>query len=85
MIMKTFLEHALASALTLYMVLLLLRWVGPWIELDFQRPWIRFIAKATDPLINFLRRRLPPLGPADWSPLIAVMSVWLVRALLLRY
>jgi len=67
--------------LTLYMMLILLRWVSPWLELDVQSPRLRWICTLTDPLINALRRALPPMGPMDFGPLAAVFVVWVVRAL----
>jgi YggT family protein len=69
------------SGLTLYMLLILLRWLGGAIgfETDYGR-W-RWIARITDPLINNVRRVLPNLGPMDFGPLVSLLLVWLVRTL----
>lgn len=70
------------SALTLYMMALLLRWLGPWLELEFQGPLLGLIPRITDPLIQLMRRMLPPMGPIDFAPLAAVISVFIVRLVL---
>lgn len=73
------------SLLTLYMMAILLRWVGPWLEIDMdQRRW-QFLPKLVDPLVNLMRRSLPQMGPMDWGPIAAVMAVWIVRIVLVQY
>jgi len=67
------------SALTLYMMLVLLRWLGPWLELDIDSGRLRWISRLTDPLINRLRRLLPWMGPMDFGPLAALLLVWILR------
>ena len=69
------------NLLTLYMMLIVLRWVSRWLELDLQGRRLRWICTLTDPLINALRRALPPMGPMDFGPLAALFVVWIVRAL----
>ncbi len=79
------LRTALGSALTLYMLVILLRWTAPWLELDLRARHLRWIPQITDPLINLMRRILPPAGPMDWGPIAAVMTVWIIRLVLLQY
>jgi YggT family protein len=47
------------------------------------QPVIRFFNKITDPVIEPIRRRLPPLGGLDLSPLVAIFLIWLVENILL--
>jgi YggT family protein len=75
----------LGSALTLYMLIILIRWTSVWIELDLEMPRLKWIPRMTDPLIDLMRRVLPSAGPMDYGPLAALMAVWLVRLLLLSY
>jgi len=76
---------AVGIALTLYMMAILLRWFGPWLELSDRSLWMRWTGRLTDPLIGFMRRLLPPMGPVDWGPLAALIVVWVARMLLVRY
>jgi len=73
--------RAIYSGLTLYMMLILLRWLGGWItvETDYGR-W-RWVGLVTDPLVGGIRRRLPNLGPVDFGPIVAILAVWLIRGL----
>lgn len=77
-----YVARAVYSGLTLYMMLILLRWLGGWFGLDTDFGRWRWIARATDPLIDRLRRVLPNLGPVDFGPIAALLLIWFVRTLL---
>lgn len=72
------------SVLTLYMMLILLRWFGPWLGLEVTAGRLAWVARLTDPLITRLRKVLPHMGPVDFGPLAALVLVWFVRILSLR-
>jgi len=72
------------SGLTLYMLVILVRWAAPFLELDLRSRRLRWISRATDPLFDWLRgllRLVGSLGPMDFTPLAALFLVWLVRAM----
>jgi len=73
--------HALA---TLYMMLILLNWLGPWMEFDIRSGRFAWIARLTDPLVDAIRKRMPSLGPVDFAPMAAVLSVWILREVIVR-
>lgn len=67
------------SLFTLYMILLVLRWIGPTLTLDFNaRPW-KLIPRLTDPLIERIRKILPNMGPVDFAPIASIVLVWFIR------
>ncbi|MBM3288535.1 MAG: YggT family protein [Candidatus Hydrogenedentes bacterium] len=70
---------ALYSGITLYMLLVLVRWFGPFLELDFYDTRLRWIARAVDPLLRAVRGVVPPIGPMDAAPLVTVLLLWFVR------
>jgi len=76
---------AVGGGLTLYMMALLLRWTAPWLELDLRAGYLRWLPRITDPLINLMRRLLPPMGPMDWGPIAALAAVWILRLILVQY
>jgi YggT family protein len=78
-------RSAVGIALTLYMLAIIARWAGPWLELNTATWWMRIVARITDPLILLMRRLLPPMGPVDWGPIAALVAVWFVRILLVQY
>jgi YggT family protein len=47
------------------------------------QPIARFFNRVTDPILEPIRRIVPPLGGIDMSPLIAMLVIWLVESLLL--
>lgn len=84
MITAAFIASCIYCVLTLYMMALLLRWLGPWLELEFHGPFMRLIPVVCDPFIKFTKRLLPPMGPMDFSPLAAVMGVFILRLILVQ-
>lgn len=72
---------AVDSLLTIYMILIMLRWFGPRLNLETGAGRLRWIARVTDPLVGWLRRVLPPMGPIDFGPIAALFIVWMVRTL----
>jgi YggT family protein len=67
------------SVLTIYMALILLRWLAPWLKMDVEGRRFRWAWRLTDPLIGAMRRVLPPMGPVDFGPIAALFVVWIVR------
>lgn len=67
--------------ITLYMLMILLRWLGPWLQIDLDVGRLRYIGKTVDPLMHAVRKRLPSLGPLDFAPLVTVLGVWLIRTI----
>ena len=59
----------------------LISWVGP----DPYNPIVRFLCRATDPLLDRLRRWLPlEFGSLDLSPIVLLLALYLVKDLLLN-
>ncbi len=57
----------------------LLSWVrvSPWHPT--WGPIIRFIYQATDPIMEPVRRLLPPMGGLDFSPILVLLGLDLIR------
>jgi len=82
--MDNMLIRAVNSMLALYMLLILVRWLGVWLELDVHSGRLRWIPMLTDPVIGPIRKVLPAMGPLDFGPIAALFVVWLVRVILVR-
>lgn len=74
------LRVAIDWAFGLLMLALVVRVFSPWFGLDRHHRWIRPAFAVTDWLIDPIRRLLPPRGRFDWSPLVAYLVLYLVRA-----
>lgn len=73
------LERAVYNLLTLYMLAVILRWLGAWIGLEMEYGRWKFVARITDPVLNRVRNILPSMGPVDFSPLATLFFVWIIR------
>ena len=61
-------------------VLLIARVVISWIPgVDASHPAVRFIYRATAPILDPIRRIMPPIGGLDFSPWIAILLLSLVQ------
>ncbi len=52
--------------------------VQPW------HPWRRALDRVVEPLLAPIRRVLPPVGGLDFSPLVLILLIGLVRQFLIR-
>jgi len=65
--------------LSVYSMLILIRIIFSWGMIGMSNPVMRFLVRATDPLLVPLRRIIPPLGFFDLSPLVAFLLIWLFQ------
>lgn len=75
---------AVEGAYVVLVVALVARVIGSWVGLDRFHPAMRPVAWLTEWLVGPIRRRLPPAGMLDLSPLAAFVVLLVVRTLLLR-
>jgi uncharacterized protein YggT (Ycf19 family) len=71
-----------------YILLIFAYVLSSWIRVPYSlQPLERFLHDVCEPYLRLFRRVLPPLGPVDVSPIVAVFALyilqWLVNALLL--
>jgi YggT family protein len=71
--------------ISVYILVILLYIITSWIRLPYS-PWLnriqRFLYDVCDPYLRLFRRVVPPLGPLDLSPVLAVLVLIGVRELL---
>jgi YggT family protein len=68
--------------ITVYILLILAYIITSWIRLPYS-PWLnriqRFLYDVCEPYLRIFRRIVPPIGPLDLSPMIAVIVLLLVQ------
>jgi YggT family protein len=71
-------EQFVSVFIYVYIFLLFVYIVASWVRLPYS-PWLnriqRFLYDVCDPYLRLFRRFLPPLGPLDLSPMVAIISL----------
>ena len=73
------LRFAISGAFSLLMTAILIRVIGSWLGAGRYNRWMRPFYSVTDWLVEPIRRRLPPFGAIDLSPVAAYLLLWLLR------
>jgi YggT family protein len=72
-------------ALTLYLWIVVFRAVISWVNPDPYNPIVRFLKRATEPLLAPIRRWLPLRGMGiDVSPIILIAAIYFVQAFVVK-
>lgn len=68
-----------------YILVILVYIITSWIRLPYS-PWLnriqRFLYDVCDPYLRLFRRLIPPIGPLDLTPMVAVIVLLVFRGLL---
>jgi len=65
-------------------VALLVRVLSSWFGISEYRKWMRPFVWLTDWLLEPIRRRMPPMGAFDFSPIVAYLVLMVLRWAVLR-
>ena len=72
-------------ALMLYMWVVIARAVISWVSPDPYNPIVQFLYRATEPVLEPIRRKLPGGGfGIDFSPLIVILAIYFLDEFLVR-
>ncbi len=70
------LAYFLDWALTIYMWVVIVRAVISWVNPSPYNPVVQFLARVTDPVLLYIRRKIPTYaGGIDFSPVILILLV----------
>lgn len=61
--------------LTIYMYLIIGRAIISWVNPDPYNPIVSFLNRATEPVLEKVRSRLPYLGGLDLSPMVVILII----------
>jgi YggT family protein len=65
--------------------LFLLRGLLSWFPMDPRDRFIRIVNDITDPVLEQIRRIVPPMGTVDFSPMIAGLLCWFLNVSVIRF
>ena len=78
------LAQIVQTLFTVYTWLIIIRVLSSWLSPDPFNPIVQFLIKATDPVLEPLRRIIPPIGPIDISPIVALLVIQALQMFLVR-
>lgn len=83
--LMTLLAKLLYYALNIYMWIIIIRALLSWVNPDPYNPIVQFLYRVTEPVLSFVRRKLP-IGSfgIDFSPVIVILVIWLLQEFLVR-
>jgi YggT family protein len=65
--------------LTVYIYLVVASVVLSWVHADPYNQIVTFIYRLTEPLLRPIRRRMPDTGMIDFSPLVAIALIFVIK------
>ncbi len=77
--------HIVGYLITFLGYAILIRSLLSWFPIDRDGPVVQALAAITDPVLEPLRRVIPPIGMIDITPMIAMFALLLVGNQLTRY
>ncbi len=70
-----------ATLIDLYSFVVLVAVVFSWIRVSSRHPLARIVYSLTEPVLAPIRRVLPPMGGLDFSPMVLLIALRLLRGL----
>lgn len=72
-------------ALQIYLWLIIARAVLSWVNPDPYNPIVRFLYRATDPVLYWVRRRIPlTFGGIDFSPMLVILAIIFLQSFVVQ-
>lgn len=71
----------LVRLIDLYSMVVLVAVVASWVQLSPYHPVMRVVGALTEPILRPIRRTVPTLGGLDFSPMILLFGLQLLKGL----
>jgi YggT family protein len=71
--------YILKIVLNIYMWIIVGRALISWVNPDPYNPIVKFLYRATEPLLYRVRRVLPVMGGLDLSPLVVLLAIMFLQ------
>ena len=82
----TSIERFVTVFISVYVLIIFAYIIMSWVRLPYS-PWLnrvqRFLYDVCDPYLRIFRRLLPSFGPLDLSPIVAIVSLYILRLVIL--
>ena len=78
-------RNLIVDVLQIYSLLIIIRAVISWVQIDRRNQFVRILCNVTDPVLNPIQRIVPPIGGTlDISPIIALVIVQVIKGVVIR-
>src|SRR5213592_1550972 len=81
----TSVERFVTVFIYVYILIIFAYIITSWIRMPYS-PWLnriqRFLHDVCEPYLKLFRRILPPLGPLDLSPVVAIVALFVLMRLI---
>ncbi|MGE4317978.1 MAG: YggT family protein [Deferribacterales bacterium] len=75
---------SLVWLLDVYIWVVIIRALMSWVSPDPRNPVVQLLHSVTDPVMEPLRRVIPPLGPIDITPMVFIFIIYFIKIMSLR-
>lgn len=72
----------LVTLIDVYSIVVLFAVLLSWLHLSEDNPLVRVVTRLTEPVLAPIRRVLPDLGGLDFSPMLLLLGLRLLRSVL---
>src|SRR3972149_5353744 len=72
----TALAQLLGTVLYIYMLIIIIRAIVSWVNPDPYNPFVRFLYRTTEPVLQPIRRALPVAWGIGSSPVVAILAIY---------
>lgn len=80
---RGWLRFLVRAGFSLVIAAIFIRVIASWFGLSPYHRWMRPLVVLSDWIIEPIRRILPPMGMIDFSPMVALLVLWLAQKLIL--
>lgn len=70
--------------LDIYIYIIIGRAIISWVNADPYNPIVRFLIRATEPVLSRVRRILPAMGGVDLSPVVVILVIYFLKAFIVK-
>jgi YggT family protein len=82
----TSIEQFVTVFISVYVLIIFAYIIMSWVRVPYS-PWLnriqRFLYDVCEPYLRIFRRLLPSFGPLDLSPIVAIVSLYVLRVVIL--
>ena len=72
----------LTYIIDLYSLIVFVAVILSWLQLPYDSPVVQFVNSLTGPLLRPIRRALPSIGGLDFSPMILLVGLQMLKGFL---